>query len=118
MGDRWRVVAGGLGIGAIGMALVARQAPAAIVAGVLLGSVASGSVQTLVAALAGDLAGPKQRGSAIGLIHTAGDLGSAVGPLAAYALLPWTGLATMYYLCAALFGLELILVMRILPRPK
>ena len=115
MGDRWRVVVGGLSIGVIGMALLAWQAPAAIVVGVLLGSVSSGSVQTLVAALAGDLVGPKQRGSAIGLMHTAGDLGSAVGPLAAYALLPWMGLGRIYLACAALFGLELIVTIRIIP---
>jgi len=115
-GDRWRVVAGGLSIGAIGMALLAWRAPAAIVVGILLGSVASGSVQTLVAALSGDLVDVRQRGRAIGLMHTASDLGSAVGPVAAYALLPWVGLGTMYWLCAAIFGLELILTIG--ARPK
>ena len=49
-------------------------------------------------------------------MHTAGDLGSAVGPLAAYALLPWMGLGRMYLVCAALFGLELILTIWTFPR--
>ena len=72
LGSRWRVAAWGLTIGIIGMALVAWGESRAILAGVSLGAVASGSVQALVTALTGDLVSQAQRGRAIGLLHTAG----------------------------------------------
>lgn len=111
LGSRWGITAWGLAIGAVSMALVAWGGPAAILAGVSLGAVASGSVQALVTTLTGDLVSQAQRGRAIGLLHTAGDLGSAIGPPAAYALMPWIGLRGVYLLCAGLFAAGLALVM-------
>ena len=46
----------------------------------------------MVTALTGDLVGTEQRGRAIGVIHTASDLGSAIAPPIAYLLLPWMGI--------------------------
>jgi len=103
VGSRWKVVGWGLGVGVASMALMAWGVPAAILVGVSLGAVTSGSVQGLTSALAGDLAGPAQRGRAVGLVNTAGDLGSALGPPIAYALLPGMGLPGVYLLCAGLF---------------
>jgi len=116
LGSRWGVVAWGLAIGVVSMALVAWGEPLAILAGVSLGAVASGSVQALVTALTGDLVSQAQRGRAIGLLHTAGDLGSAIGPPAAYALMLWIGLRGVYLLCAGLFAVGLALVMLFRPR--
>lgn len=116
LGSRWGVAAWGLAIGIIGMALVAWGAPIAILAGVSLGAVAGGSIQALVTALTGDLASQAQRGRAIGLLHTAGDLGSAIGPLVAYALIPWIELRGVYLLCAGLFAAGLVLAMLFRPR--
>ena len=103
VGSRWKVAGWGLGVGVVSMALVAWGTPAAILVGVSLGAVTSGSVQGLTSALAGDLAGQAQRGRAVGLVNTAGDLGSALGPPIAYALLPGMGLSGLYLLCAGLF---------------
>ena len=111
LGSRWGVVGWGLAIGIVGMALVAWGAPIAILAGVSLGAVAGGSIQALVTALTGDLVSQAQRGRAIGLLHTAGDLGSAIGPPAAYALIPWIELRGVYLLCAGLFAAGLALAM-------
>jgi len=111
LGSRWRVAAWGLAIGVISMALVAWGAPTAILIGISLGAVTGGSVQALVTALTGDLASQAQRGRAIGLLHTAGDLGSAIGPPAAYVLIPWIGLRGVYLLCAGLFAAGLALTM-------
>ncbi len=111
LGSRWKVAAWGLAIGIISMALVAWGTPAAILTGMSLGAVAGGSVQVLVTALTGDLVSQAQRGRAIGLLHTAGDLGSAIGPPAAYVLIPWIGLRGVYLLCAGLFAAGLALVM-------
>jgi MFS family permease len=118
LGSRWRVAVWGLAIGTISMALVAWGAPIAILTGISLGAVAGGSVQALVTALTGDLVNQAQRGRAIGLLHTAGDLGSAIGPPAAYALIPWIGLRGAYLLCAGLFaaGLALALLFRLRAR--
>jgi hypothetical protein len=41
-------------------------------------------------------------------LFTVGDLGSAVGPPLAYALLPLWGLRGVYWLCATLLGLMLL----------
>jgi MFS family permease len=118
LGSRWGVAAWGLAIGIISMALVAWGAPIAILTGISLGAVTGGSVQALVTALTGDLVGQAQRGRAIGLLHTAGDLGSAIGPPAAYALIPWIGLQGVYLLCAGLFavGSALALLFRLRAR--
>jgi MFS family permease len=118
LGSRWGVTMWALAIGIISMTLVAWGAPTAILTGIALGAVTGGSVQTLVTALTGDLVSQAQRGRAIGLLHTAGDLGSAIGPLAAYALIPWIGLRGVYLLCAGLFaaGLALALLFRLRAR--
>ena len=108
---RWSIMAWGLAIGAAGMALLAWETPVAIMAGITATSISGGSVQSLATALTGDLVGRAQRGRAIGLLHTAGDFGSAIGPSMAYILLPWIGLRAVYLLCAALFLLSLIFVM-------
>jgi len=111
LGSRWRVVAWGLALGAVGMVLVSWNALIAILLGIALGAMTSGSVQALTIALTGDLASHARRGRAVGLLHTMGDLGSAVGPPVAYALLPGIGLSGVYQLCAGLFvaGLALVL---------
>jgi MFS family permease len=108
LGSRWKVTIGGLAIGILSMALLAWNIPASILAGVSLAAVSGGSVQSLVIALTGDLASQTQRGRAIGLLHTAGDFGSAVGPLIAYALMPQIGLQGVYLLCAGLFAAALV----------
>jgi MFS family permease len=115
LGSRWGVAGWGLAIGVASMALVAWGGPMAILAGVSLGAVAGGSVQALVTALTGDLVSQAQRGRAIGLLHTVGDLGSAIGPPVAYALMPWIELRGVYLLCAGLFAAGLVLA--ILFRP-
>lgn len=118
LGSRWGVAAWGLAIGVVSMALVAWGEPIAILAGVSLGAVAGGSIQALVTALTGDLVSQAQQGRAIGLLHTAGDLGSAIGPPAAYALMPWIGLRGVYLICAGLFAAGLALVTLFRPRAQ
>jgi MFS family permease len=112
-GSRWGVVRWGLAIGAVSLSLITLRAPLAILIGITLGAMTSASVQTLVIALAGDLADPTRRGRAIGLVHTVGDIGSAAGPPIAYALLPAVGLDGVYWLCAGLFMAGLFLVWRL-----
>jgi MFS family permease len=78
-------------------------------AGVLTAAVARGGIQSLATSLTGDLVSEAQRGRAVGVLNTASDLGSALGPSVAYALLPWAGLRGAYWLCTGLFVAGLIL---------
>ena len=79
------------------------------ITGIAFGAIAGSSLQTLTTAVAGDAVDEAFRGRAIGLLHTSGDLGSALGPLSAYALLPWIGLTGVYIICAGLFLLGFLI---------
>jgi len=116
LGGRWPVTIAGLILGAISMLLLSDRSPVSIFTGIVLGAVAAGGVQTLVTALTGDLANKNQRGRAIGLLHTAGDIGSAAGPLIAYGLLMWIGLPGVYVLCGVLLVLGAIIASGYLKR--
>ena len=108
--ERWPIAAWAALGAAISMALVAWETPVSILSGVALGALAGGGISALVTALIGDVVSPAQRGRAIGLVHSAGDLGSAAGPLVAYAVLPWVGLRGIYLCGAVLFVVQLGLV--------
>ncbi|HPL29489.1 MAG TPA: MFS transporter [Anaerolineae bacterium] len=106
LAGRWRVTGWATCAGVAGFLLMVWGASGAV-AGVLVASAATGGMESLATALTGDLAGPRQRGRAIGLLHTAGDLGSAVGPAAAFALLPWLDLRGVYLACAGIMAVSL-----------
>ena len=97
----------GLIAGVAGTALLAWGAPAAIIVGALLVAAAKAGLQSMATTLTGDVVSEAQRGRAIGVLHTAGDFGSAVGPSVAYALLPLIQLPGIYWLSAAVFALTL-----------
>jgi MFS family permease len=104
LGNRWGVTLTGLAIGSFGMLFLARNDPIFIVIGVCLTAIAGGSIQALLTTRTGDMVEQAQRGKAIGLLHTAGDLGSALGPVTAYVLLRWIPLSGVYLLGALLFA--------------
>lgn len=96
VGRRWELLALSMAAGAIGVGLMAFPNLVVVIVGTILGAAASGSIQALSTALAGDLSGGKYQGSNLGILYTTGDLGSAIGPLAAYALLSEGGLPVIY----------------------
>ncbi len=112
LGGRWQVSIGLLAISMLGMLLLGWGGPVVILVGIFLGAAASGGLQALTTAVTGDRVDAAHRGRAIGLLHTSGDLGSAIGPVFAYALLPWVGLEGVYLLCAGIFALSLFLALR------
>ena len=63
---------------------------------------------TTLIALVGDLADRSRPGVTMGSLATAGDIGSAAGPLLAYALLTIVNLQWVYLLCAMALTLALI----------
>ena len=99
---RWGWLTISLCIGAIGMGVLPAPNWVALMLGILASSLASGGIQSLTTALIGDLSTPSEHGKNLGLFYTAGDFSSAVGPIVAYALLPVTGLTSIYMGCAAL----------------
>ncbi|NOZ27495.1 MAG: MFS transporter [Chloroflexi bacterium] len=101
-GHRWGLLAWSLVAGAVGIGLLAAPGGLALIVGPLIGAAAGGSIQALATALIGDLSAGERHGRGLGVLYTMGDLGSAIGPLAAYALLPLTGLPAIYLGCAAL----------------
>jgi MFS family permease len=97
--QRWGLLALSLLIGAFGMAALGWPTEIALVVGTIGSAIASGGIQTIATALIGDLSHGKP-GKNLGIFYTMGDLSSAIGPLVAYALLPITGLVTLYLGCA------------------
>lgn len=104
-GNRWGFTFAGSIIGALGMLLLVVNNLWVILIGICLTAIAGGTVQALVTARTGDLVEKAQHGKAIGILYTAGDLGSALGPLTAYALLPLVQLNGIYIFCSALFAI-------------
>ena len=104
IGNRWHVVSGGVATGMAGFGLLAAGLPLAVLFGLPLTSISSGSNQGLSTALVGDLSGNGRHGRYLGILFTVGDLGSAIGPPLAYALLPLWGIQGVYWLCVMLLA--------------
>ena len=102
-GDRRVVAAAGVLVILAGfVTLAGGRGVALVIAGVVLVSVGEGFSQPAVVVWTGDGAPPHLRGVVMGGLSTAGDLGAALGPLVAYALLETAGLRSAYALGAAL----------------
>ena len=108
LNTRWGVGAVGIAIGIIGMILVSQGLPFVIILGLPLISIGSGSSQSLATALVGDLSPAAIHGRRLGILFTAGDLGSAIGPPLAYSLMPLLGISGLYRFCAGLLVIILI----------
>ncbi|MGD2144856.1 MAG: MFS transporter [Anaerolineae bacterium] len=104
LGNRWRAAAVGLLPGVAGFALLAIGAPLTILVGIPLTAITSGSNQGLSTALIGDFGGVGRQSRRLGVLFTAGDLASAVGPLLAYALIPLLEIEGIYLLNAGAFA--------------
>jgi MFS family permease len=110
--NRWSTASGGLISGVSGFSLLALGLPQTLILGLPLTYFASSSNQGLSTALMGDLVGGARRGRMLGLLFTVGDLGSAIGPPLAFAIIPLWGARGVYWLAAMLFGLMLIVALR------
>lgn len=99
--NRWATTGLGLVIGVFGMAgLVGVSHLWGLLLSVTLISLSGGVLRTVLPALVGDLADEAHRGAATGGLATAGDIGSAAGPLMAYTLLSVMSLQGVYLLSA------------------
>lgn len=109
--SRWGVASGGLTCGLAGFSLLSYGTPLAIIAGLPLVSVSSGSNQGMSTSLIGDLSPEIRHGRRLGILFTVGDFAGAIGPPVAYALLPLIGLSALYGISAGLVGSMLVVAL-------
>lgn len=110
---RWPLVAASLVTGIAGFALLAfAQMQLGIAAGVALGAISAGAAQAILIAVVGDLAPAGRQGVVLGGYATMGDIGSALGPLVAFALVLVVDLKWVYLFCSLAFAVGLVLVWR------
>ena len=100
-GGRWGLLAITLLAGALGTALLPAPHLIVLIPATIISALAYCSAQALSTALVGDLSDQQEYGRNLGIYNTSGDLGSAIGPLVAYALLSVTGLPVLYVGCGA-----------------
>ncbi len=108
IGNRWRIVSGGLIPGIVGFGLLALGLPFSILLGIPLIATTSGSNQGLSIALSGDLGDGQKQSRRLGTLFTFSDFTSAIGPPLAYALIPIVGIKTLYLASAGLFVVILL----------
>lgn len=106
-GDRWGLMVFALALGVASLVMVAEGVGAVAVVGLLLTAIATSVIQTQAVTLAGDYGEANHRGRVLGLLNTAGDVGSAAGPVLAFALLPLIALRGVCLLAAAALMLAL-----------
>ena len=105
LGNRWPVIRVAILVGVSGfVVLTVVRGVWAIPVGVALVSLSMGALIAVVAAIVGDLTAGNKSGIAMGGMATAGDIGSAAGPLVAYALASVLDLRWVYLCCAVLLA--------------
>ena len=116
-GKRLDAVGWGLGLGVVGMVALA-FAPRIwfLVPAVALIAASGGIAATVLPAIIGDESRKRNTGIALGLLTTAGDIGSAIAPLATYALLAVIPLTRVYLLAAMLLATGLPIIFMISKR--
>ena len=112
LGNRWTLIIAALILGFFALLLTAVGQGIMVVVGILMGAVTTSILQTQVTALAGDYSRANQQGRILGIFNTVGDMGSAGGPLLAFALINPDGLNWSFTM---LFGLAAGLMLLVLP---
>ncbi len=105
LGDRWRLITAALLLGIAALLVIAWGTQLILVLGILLGAMTTSILQTQITAVVGDYAGFNRQGRILGLLNTVGDMGSAAGPLLAFALIDPANMSqslTSVFLIAAL----------------
>jgi MFS family permease len=109
IGNRWPVVRVGLLFGSGGFVTLAFLASVgAVPVGVALISLSAGALAASLTALVGDLAERRRQSLTMGGLATAGDIGSALGPIFAYGLAVAADLRWVYLACAIALSLGLL----------
>ncbi len=104
LGERRRLAAAGLSLEAAGFAVLASALSlrlGGVVLGVALVAAGGGVLAPTLTAWVADRCGGARQSTSMGVYATAADLGSAAGPLVAYALAEGVSLTAPYFLSAA-----------------
>lgn len=117
-GRRWPVLAAVLAVGMVGAWLMGATLPALALLGAVIAYTSGSGVQALTPAIIGDRTGKAQRGRALSVIYTMGDLGSALGPPLALALIGVVPIGALYRLCAGLMAAMVGFALWQTPREK
>ena len=119
VGDRWPMVRLGLLLGSAGFVVLALlTSVGAVPVGVAMISLSAGALAAAVTALVGDLAEGHRQSLTMGGLATAGDIGSALGPVFAFALATAFDLRWVYLACAVALGSGLLATLVQGVRPK
>jgi MFS family permease len=111
--DRWPVAAVALLITLSGFGLLTQRVSVLLAfAAVMLVAMGAGALIAVLAALVGDRVAGARPGVAMGALATAGDIGSATGPLLGYALAVRLDLRWVYLLCVMMLGIGLLIALR------
>lgn len=117
--SRWPVVYAGIALAGAGFLVLMPPVPVWVVlAAVGMVAVGTGALIAVLAALVGDRVAGGRPGVAMGALATAGDIGSASGPLVAYALAAYLGLGWVYLLCALALGVVALLAGLLAKNPQ
>lgn len=102
---RWAVVFWALILGLVATGLIAVGTGIVLVVATMIGAIATSALQTQVMTLVGDYTLAHQRGRILGILNTVGDVGSAGGPLLAYAVLSTIHLSGIFWLATGLLAI-------------
>lgn len=105
LGRRWVLIGVLLIVGMVSLFLMGSTIFWLAVIGVLITAVMGGGVQSLVPAVVGDQVGIARQSRVLSVVFTIGDIGSALGPPIALALIPSLGVGGVYRICGLLCGL-------------
>jgi MFS family permease len=107
------VISASFGLGILSFVVLAftESIPWALV-GIILGALSGGSLLAALTAFMGDHIPPEKMGSGMGLFATAGDVGSTLGPMAAFSLVALVDLKWVYLLSMLVFVVGLGLSLR------
>lgn len=104
-GRRWWLVVFAVWLGILTLSVAAVGRDLVIIAATFTQAVVTSILTTQAITLAGDYAAPERRGRVLGVMNTVGDIGGALGPLLAFALLPVIGIEGIFTLGALLLTL-------------
>ncbi len=101
------------------MIIAGLRTPWALLGGVVLAATGSAAIVTVIPPLAREINPGQESGAFLGLLATSADLGTALAPLATYALLDRLPLETIYVLAALALaaGLPVIWIAQKRPWP-
>jgi DHA1 family multidrug resistance protein-like MFS transporter len=110
--DRWPVAALALLLALAGFGLLTQRVSVLLAfVAVMLVAAGAGALIAVLAALVGDRVAGERPGVAMGALATAGDIGSAMGPLLGYALAVRLDLRWVYALCAGILCIGLVIAL-------